>query len=273
MKNIKKIMITLVLTAAVVISLSGCTMRVSVNYDNADKYTPGDREITETIRNLDIDYSEGNVSVVSGNSDIVFVKETTNKKIEDKLKVHTWVEGDTLHVKYCAAAKNLSFNNLQKSLEITVPEKAKLDDVVIDASEGDVDVSCSAKDYNIDASEGNVNLTQNGESNSMVIDASEGNVKVDAQKVKEFEVDASEGNCELRFAEAPAKTSVDASEGDVTLYLPDNSDITAELNISEGDFNSELPFIKKGDKYICGNGTNKMMIDASEGNVNVKKYN
>ena len=76
MKNIKKIMITLVLTAAVVISLSGCTMRVSVNYDNADKYTPGDREITETIRNLDIDYSEGNVSVVSGNSDIVFVKET-----------------------------------------------------------------------------------------------------------------------------------------------------------------------------------------------------
>ena len=273
MKNIKKIMITLVLTAAVVISLSGCTMRVSVNYDNADKYTTGDREITETIRNLDIDYYEGNVSVVSGNSDIAFIKETTNKKIEDKLKVHTWVEGDTLHVKYCAAAKNLSFNNLQKSLEITVPEKAKLDDVVIDASEGDVDVSCSAKDYNIDASEGNVNLTQNGESNSMVIDASEGNVKVDAQKVKEFEVDASEGNCELRFAEAPAKTSVDASEGDVTLYLPDNSDITAELNISEGDFNSELPFSKKGDKYICGNGTSKMTIDTSEGNVNVKKYN
>ena len=273
MKNIKKIMITLVLTAAVVISLSGCTMRVSVNYDNADKYTPGDREITETIRNLDIDYSEGNVSVVSGNSDIVFVKETTNKKIEDKLKVHTWVEGDTLHVKYCAAAKNLSFNNLQKSLEITVPEKAKLDDVVIDASEGDVDVSCSAKDYNIDASEGNVNLTQNGESNSMVIDASEGNVKVDAQKVKEFEVDASEGNCELRFAEAPAKTSVDASEGDVTIYLPEKSDITAEINTSEGDFNYELPFSKKGDKYICGNGTSKMTIDTSEGNVNVKKYN
>ncbi len=285
-----RIMIAAAISAAMLICLSGCAVKLSYNYDNADKYIPGDREITEKIENIDIDYMAGNVTLKGSNTDKVTVRETSKTEIEDKLKVHTWVEGNTLHVKYCAAGKGLNIKNLEKSLEVTLPSDVKLADLSIDDSTGDISVDCSANNYDIDASTGNITVIQHGESDKVEIDDSAGDVDVTAETIGKLEVDISSGSLDvtaedvrkleadissggLKFSadKVPEKSEIDVSSGDIELYLPEQIDLTLTADISSGDFNSEIPFSVKGDDYIFGSGKNKMDIDVSSGDINIRK--
>lgn len=270
MKNFRIIPVAAV-AAAMLICLSGCTMKLNYNYDNADKYIPGDRQITEKIKNIDVDYMAGNVTVKNDKTNTVTVKETSRTEIDDKLKVHTWVDGSTLYVKCCAAGKGLTIKDLEKSLEITVPADLKLSDLSIDDSAGDVYVDCSANDCDIDASAGKVTVIQHGESNEISIDDSAGDVDVTAETVKKLSIDMSAGSLKLSADKAPEESEIDVSSGNIDLSLPETIDLTLGVDISAGEFNSEIPFAKKGDNYVFGNGTNKMDIDASAGDVNIKK--
>ena len=231
--KIYRTMLTAALAAAMLICLSGCSVKLNYNYDNADKYIPGDREIAEKIEIIDIDYMAGNVTVKGDKMATVTVKETSKTEIDDKLKVHTWVDGSTLHVKYCAADKGLSIKDLKKTLEITVPADVKLSDLSIDDSAGDVDVT--------------------------------------AESIGKLAIDISSGSLKLSADKAPEKSEIDSSAGNIEIYLPEKTDMTLEADISAGDFNSEIPFTKKGDAYIFGNGKSKMDIDASAGDVGIKK--
>ena len=288
MKNFRTILVV-ALAAAMLICLSGCTVKLNYNYDKADKYIPGDREITERIENIDIDYMAGNVTVKGDKTTSVTVKETLKTEIEDKLKVHTWVDGSTLHVKYCAAGNGLSIKDLEKSVEITVPADMKLTDLSIDDSAGDVSVDCSADNYDIDASAGSITIIQHGESDEVEIDDSAGDVDVTAETIGKLEVDISSGSLDvtaedvrkleadissggLKFSadKVPEKSEIDVSSGDIELYLPEQIDLTLTADISSGDFNSEIPFTVKGDDYIFGSGKNKMDIDVSSGDINIR---
>lgn len=270
MKNFRTILVA-ALAAAMLICLSGCTVKLNYNYDNADKYIPGDREITERIENIDIDYMAGNVTVKGDKTTNVTVKETSKTEIEDKLKVHTWVEGNTLHVKYCAAGKGLGIKDLEKSLEITVPADVKFADLSIDDSAGDISVDCSADNYDIDASAGNITVIQHGESDEISIDDSAGGVDVTAETVKKLDIDLSAGNLKLSADKAPESSEIDVSSGNIELYMPEKIDLTLGADISSGDFNSDIPFTVNGDDYLFGNGKNKMDIDVSAGDVNIRK--
>ena len=267
----KAAVLAAILAGAAVICLSGCSVKMSYNYKNADKYKAGDREITEKIEAVDVDYIAGNVTLTGGKTDKVTIKETSKTNIDDKLKVHTWVDGKTLYVKYCAAAKGMNFKNLKKSLAITVPSDVKLSDVKIDAAAGNVRADCSANRYNLDASAGNITLIQHGKSDMIGIDASAGDVDAEVEAVGKMSADASAGDLKCRFASVPKKTGIDASAGNVEIYLPEKTDLTLKADVSGGEFNSDLPFAKKDDEYIFGNGRNRMDIDASVGDVRIRK--
>ena len=251
-KNAQKLFVIAVLAAALALCLSGCVAKTTYTYKNGDKYTAGDREITERIDSIDIDYMAGDVTLVSGNTDKVVVKETANKEIGDELKVHTWVNGGTLYVRYCASAKGLNLNNLEKSLEITVPADLDLTNVVVDVDAGDVTVDCASRNYDIDVDAGDATLIQHGSSEGISVD-----------------VDA--GSVEARIENA-ARTDIDVDAGDVTVYLPENADVTAEVDVDAGDFDYDIPFRKSGDKYICGSGADKLNIDVDAGSVAIRKY-
>lgn len=291
MKILRAFFITAI-AAIMLVCLSGCSVKVGYSYENGDKYTAGDREIAEQIEVIDVDYMAGDVTLKSSGSGKITVKETTKKDISDELKVHTWVDGKTLHVKYCAASEDIkpdSFNNLDKSLEITVPSDAKLSAVIIDSSAGKVDVDCSADEFDIDISSGDLTLVQHGECNEISIDSSSGSVdasvetagtvnidisagdtKLKAGSIRNLSVDSSSGTCEFSLTSVPEKTEIDTSAGDVTVYLPEDAGLTAEIDISSGEVVSELPASMKDEEYIFGDGKNEMELDVSSGDVTFK---
>ena len=309
MKRVKGILCAVVVVMTLG-CLSGCSFvsKTSYLYQNGEKYTAGDREITDKIETINLDYMEGDVKLVGADTDTLTVKETSAKTLDDKRKVHTWVDGTTLYVRYCASAKRLDLNNLNKSLEITLPKDVKLGEVKlvlssgdvnckdfeagtmdIEASSGNIAVDCTAKKFDMEASSGSISLVQHGDSDAIDIKVSSGNISIDmenagrvnthassgdtkisAKSIKEFKAEASSGKEELRFAEVPGNTDIEVSSGDVTIYLPKDADLTADFETSSGKLSYELSFAKKGDQYVCGEGTNRMKVETSSGNITVK---
>ena len=291
--------------------MSGCSLvaKTSYIYEKADKYTAGDREIKESIENIDIDYMSGNVKVIGSDSDSVSIKETCNIELDNKRKVHTWVDGNTLYVRYCASANRLDLSNLKKQLVIELPKSVDLNDVKvevssadvkcsdlvaqsvnIEASSGDVTVDMEANIFKIHASSGNIFLTQHGNSENINLDSSSGNidvimdnadkvsasassgcVTVDAGVVKEFKARMSSGDGQFSFKDVPENMDIEASSGNVTIYLPEAADVTADFSVTSGKVNYEQAFSKEGESYVCGSGENTMRVETSSGDINVKK--
>ena len=290
--------------------LGGCSFWQVTNYvyQNGEKYTAGDRSITEKIETIDVDYLDGDVRLVGTDAAEVSIRETAGKELSEKQKVHTWVDGTTLYVRFCASAKGLDLFNLKKHLEISIPKDVKLSGVKVEISSGDLncsdfeanDVKVSSSSGNvagsfaagkikISASSGDITLNQNGSSDEISLSASSGQVRAEmetvgklnvevssgkiftsAKSVKECKARSSSGSCEFRFEETPEKCDIGASSGNVNIYLPEKADVTADFELSSGKLYYEQAFTKKGDSYVCGSGANQLKVETSSGDVNVK---
>lgn len=300
-------LITVLMTAVMIFSLTSCVANVNI-YDHGDSYTAGDFETSSEVTALDIDWSSGFVNVSYHDKDTVSVTETCNVELKDSQKVHTWLDGKTLHIRFCKSGESFNLTNAEKKLDVKLPKNTKLEklsydgssaeatfeeitaaDFSIDTSSGDITLSgCSANTFDIDSSSGDIILSQTGETEKLSADSSSGSLTVDAEKIGELKADtssgemkfniasadkvttdSSSGDVELRLGAMPAETDMDASSGDITLYLPKDASFTADIDTSSGDFDSEFSLSKKGDTYVCGEGTNKLDIDTSSGDVKI----
>ncbi len=292
MKRWKIIALTAVLAVAMLGCLTACGRAVQTNYtyDNADRYTAGDRQITETVDVVEIDYLSGDVTLARGTGEAVTVKETANRDLEEKEMVHTWLEGTTLHVKYCASDEGYDFSGLEKKLEITVPKDAELKQADLDLAVGNVTLDCFAREIDLDLAAGNVTLTQSGECDSIDIDAAAGNIdaklgnvgklqidmsagdaKIEADAIREVAVDAAGGSCEFRFAAVPQETTLDLAAGDLTIYMPETAGLTVEADLAGNEPESDIPYASMDGKYIFGSGENHMKIDMGAGGLKFLK--
>lgn len=219
------------------VAFTGCgTLSTSdIEYDDADKYTAGDREITDKIDSIEIEYVAGDIEIKSEGSGKVTVKETSSKDLEEDQKIHTWVTGTTLKVKYCASGVDVDLNDLDKELLITVPKDFDLADIDIDSAAG--------------------------------------NLKIDRISVQNLDIDMAAGDLDLIFAKVPKTTDIDAAAGDVTITIPEDSGLTIESDTAVGGFSCEIPFITDNDKeeYILGDGSNELSLDAAAGDIKIKK--
>lgn len=302
--------VCLALAVALIGCLGGCNFGWEINYiyQNGDKYVAGDREITERIETIDVDYLSGNITISGTDGNAVTIRETSEKQLEDQRKVHTWVDGTTLYVRYCASAKGLDLNFLKKNLEIQLPAEVKLSDIKVkvssgdliykdleaetvnvNVSSGDVEVACAAKKMELQVSSGDITVHQHGDSdeirlktssgeifvnaeNAGVLDVhtSSGGVKVDVKTVKDFRSKISSGSGEYKFASEPETIDVSHSSGNALFYFPRESNLTGEFQTSSGKLSYDLAFSKNGDTYVCGNGANYLKVHVSSGNIDVK---
>ena len=259
--------------------LTGCSFglinTVSYQYENADKYTAGDREIDDTITKLNIDYLAGDVKVRGTDTDIIKVDETANTDIDADHQVHTWVDGDTLYVRYCVSTKSINFSKIEKSLEITIPEAQELDDFVIEvssgcidlngfttenlysyASSGNMDIDCTATDIEVKSSSGNVGLTQRGNSDSVKVKASSGTIAINHDgDCKSFDIDSSSGKISIMqngTIDTVNTLNVDVSSGGITLDADEIKDLTTKA--SSGHSAISLGTVPEISSISCSSG-------------------
>lgn len=126
-----------------------------LTYANAEKYSGGDTTITSPVKNLDVNWTEGSVSVVYHAGSDIRIAETSKRALSDDLRVQWWLDGDTLRVQYAKPGFHLAFD-LQKALTISLPEGAVLDTANIHATSAEMSVQgLAARDVTLSSTSGN----------------------------------------------------------------------------------------------------------------------
>ena len=59
------------------------------------------------IENIEVDWQSGSVSIASHSESTFLLSEKTGDGISDDFRVHWWLEGTTLHVKYAASGASM----------------------------------------------------------------------------------------------------------------------------------------------------------------------
>ena len=109
-KKMKRLLVSAILSAialSVIGGLTGCAASGLVTYANSEKYSVGDAKFTEKIENIEIDWASGSVSIVSHPENTFLLSEKTDDGIPEKLRVHWWLDGTTLHVRFSAPGASL----------------------------------------------------------------------------------------------------------------------------------------------------------------------
>lgn len=303
-------MITAAVTAAVMLGSLGSCMSFSIGnqYANSDKYTAGNRDFSEKISNIDIDWTSGSVNVEYQDSDKVSVSETSDKSLKESEQVHTWLDGDTLRIQFCKAGTNMT-GEYNKKLSVKIPKDMQLSSLDLDTASSDytfdsisadtIDVDsasgngnikdCSAKTFNIDSASGDLVMSQKGSTESIETDAASGGVVITAENVGTIDCDSASGKISITAVEAarfkastssgtitaalsamPGSIDIDTASGDVSLTLPEKPDFTLDFDTGSGDLDSGIAFKKDGNSYISGSGKNKIEIDTASGDLTLK---
>lgn len=258
-------------------------------YDNGDKYVSGDRDITDNIQNVDIDYISGDVYLEVSESDSISIKEISKKDLDDDHKVHSYVEGTTLFIKYCASSKNINLNNLDKTLTVSIPKNVTLGNLKISVSSGNVVGVCSSDSIDLHTSSGNIDFTVVGNCTNLTANTSSGDVKlgletadavtisvasgsidVASDYIKSLDTKASSGDGTYTLRTVPENTQIKTYSGNITVNLPEEIDVTAQFKVVSGDVSYEQAFSKDGDTYVIGSGANNMNLNAISGNIDIR---
>ena len=308
-----KILVFIVLTAiafSAICVLTGCFSIGSVTYANSERYSVGDTELTDKIENIEIDWPSGSVSVVSHSGNTLLLSEKAEDGISDDLRVHWWLEGATLHVKFAASGAAMRlFNTGHKDLTLTVPETLSFHDVIIRAASaeidagdlvaetlsvstasGDVRIICAASTINLNSASGNIQLTQNekagevsidtasGEINANIshadtayLESASGKIKVTAALVDSLSAKSTSGDVSCELEDIPTECKLNAVSGEISLILPDASDFTANISSTSGEFESDFALKKDGSTYICGDGSANIDIETTSGDIAIRK--
>lgn len=301
-------MFVLVLSAAAMVCAAGCA-NPAVAYEHADQYSAGDFKTDSAITALDIDWTSGSVTVAHHDQKNVTVTETCNVSLRDDQKVQTWLDGSTLHVRYCKPGINFNLSDAKKELEILLPNGMELDTLDCDCTSADTTISdisaktiaadvtsgilqlsgCSASDFEIDSTSGNVTVDQKGSADTLKVTSTSGKLLITAETVKTLNLHSTSGDTELsvqqsdsvsagstsgnetlHFGAVPASVDIDTTSGKAALFVPDSADFKATVDTASGKFDSDLSLKKDDDTYTAGSGSNQIKIETTSGDIVIK---
>ena len=285
------IICAVVLAAAVALGFGGVFKAMGFSYENADKYTAGETDISDSVKNLDIDWINGKVIVQYHDDSTILLREESKKKIGKDMEMRWWLDGDTLRVRYAKSGfRLLGFWNQEKELTLTLPEDIAFDDVLIEATSGDLEIpALKAEDLTMDVTSGDINaeadaakirigatsgdisLKTEEDADEISIATTSGKISVEARSVGEMKVGCTSGDVTVRLGKFE-KLKVNVTSGDVTAYLPEEPGFTAGLDTTSGKVKYDLPMSKEGSAYVCGDGSGTVEIDTTSGDVQIEAF-
>lgn len=296
-------------------------------YANADKYTVGDADISSAVENLEIDWISGKVNIQYHAGSGISLSETANRNVSEDEKFRWWLDGKTLRIQF-AAPKLFSFNNLQKTLTVSLPENSVFksvsigttsgdisvpamtaDELRFDTTSGDVDAVITAKNLNasstsgdmeilldsdirsailgstsgnitlsavsaenidMKSTSGNLSLTLSGDVKKLHLDSTSGAILADLASADKAEFDSTSGNMNVTL-QSFSDLDLDATSGDITLKLPKAPGFTLDLDSRPSHLSSALALEKNGSKYTYGDGSARLRIDTTSGNIRIEE--
>ena len=296
MKVYKKIIVILVLAAVgLSLCLTGCGVNINMgnglsdfSYPDAENYSVGEAEFSETVEDIEIDWLAGNVAVAFHSSDTVSFAEESLAALTEDTQLHYWLDGTTLHMKFCRSGK-WRLDGLEKDLTVLVPADLPLT-MTVKSMSADIHLDAlQAESANIGTSSGNVELTDCAVTDIVQVDttsgwvdmsliepletftwdAVSGTLQITAPKVKNFSAGSVSGEVSLSVEEEPETLSIKTTSGGIDLALPEDASFTLDYGSVSGDLSSELPHRTENGQYLFGGGKAEYQIGTVSGDVRI----
>lgn len=293
----KKIMVMLVLAAVgMSLYLTGCGVNINMgnglsdfSYADAENYSVGAAEFSETVEHIEIDWLAGNVTVASHSSDTVSFSEESLAALTEDTQLHYWLDGTTLHMKFCRSGK-WRLDGLEKDLTVLVPEDLPLTSLTVKSMSADIHLDAlQAESANIGTSSGNVELTDCAVTDIVQVDTTSGwmdmsltgpletfswgttsgTLQITAPKVRNFSAGSVSGEVSLSVEEEPETLSIKTTSGSIDLALPEDASFTLDYDSTSGDLSSDLPCRTESGQYLFGGGKAEYQIGTVSGDVRI----
>ena len=308
--KIAMVVCVVVLLCAVIITSTGLFGSSGIGgYANADKYTAGDtelsREITGEIKNLEISWTSGKVTVAYHAENTITLRESAGRALSEDEKLQWWLDGDTLRIQF--TKPGIRWNMPGKELTVTLPEGIAFRDVNIQTTSGDVaipalkaekmDIGSTSGDLKVEAetaravlgsTSGDMTIRLSGNTDSVTLGSTSGRIGLEAEKAGSIKAGSTSGGISIAASEADmvkaGSTSgsiyaelrkintleLSTTSGNVTVKLPAEPGFTAKVGTTSGSFTYDIALAKNGDRYVCGDGSAKVEIGTTSGDVRME---
>lgn len=293
----KKTFSIMLILAVCIGLLSGCRVSIhlpvglsSFYYDNAERYTVGGADISDTVERVEIQWLSGSVNVAAHKEDIVRFSEEANRTLTNDNSVHYWLDGTTLRIQFCDSGE-WDLNGLKKDLTVLLPEELLLKELKINGLSAKMEVdSIQAEELNLNTMSGDVEITGCTITESADFDTTSGAVtaevlgalrelcvstvsgkaSVTAQRIDTVDMDSTSGALLLSAEETPDRIDISTGSGAVTLILPEDTGMTLHFGTVSGRLSSELPGKTGGKDSVFGDGACECSIETTSGDLKIQ---
>lgn len=204
------------------------------------------------IRNIEIDWVSGSVTIKAGDTDTIEFSETGSNA---KKNTMVWKQsGDTLEIQFCQPRKffgNSINDDKLKDLTITIPKDWVGNELSIDSVSAKVNVTeINVKELDLKTVTGSIDLTGS---------------------VTDVELNSVSASCTLNLRAGVKSIDMTCLSGELTVFLPENQGFTAEIAGIDGEINTDFPVSTSNGKYVYGDGSCEINAGCIDGKLIIKK--
>ena len=277
--------LSILLAAALLCGSFGCIVISRITkYANADKYSAGGFTYQEgTVKRIELEWAAGGVTLVSG-SGTLQVSESGGENLSVSERLHWWLDGTTLRIKYCESGYSHVIPSKDKQLMLELPENIDLkidiasgkvradalnvSSLEIDTASGGVEIgTLTAREAEIDTASGGVTIGTATIEREFDVDTASGGLTVDRISAQTIKIDTASGGTTLGLDKVTT-VDIDAASGKITLKLFDTeAGATVRLAKLSGGFDCKIPMTAEGKNYKIGSGAIQISIDTASGGV------
>lgn len=187
--------------------------------DSGPAYNIGGASLRQTVRDIEVDWSAGEVDIVYYDGDAIEFSETANRTLNDNTSLCYYTQGDTLHIRFMTGEKHF-WDNLSKTLTLRLPRSLTLDDLDVETASASVKAEeLRAREVDIETASGTVQVKASGITNGFSAQSASGAVTAELTGLREIDIETTSGSIQLTAPGTLDKTDLETTSGSINAAL------------------------------------------------------
>ncbi len=218
------------------------------------------------IRNVKIDWANGNVTVQSGRQEQITY--TVSGSERNEKTVHK-VSGDTLTIDYSSGSFVWAGWVFSKSLVVTVPEDWNGDELKIDTISGSVRLEgLDVEELDVESTSGGVTVSRLT-AREASIETVSGTISLEGA-MEDLKLSTTSGSGSAELTKQTRKIRTDSVSGSMRLELPKDLGYTIDFDTVSGSLNTDASVTQESKGHFrYGNGKCAISADSVSGSLSV----
>ncbi len=296
----KKRLFAAIILCTTAVMLSSCTIfgktwNIGNFYSDADKYSVGDFACDgDEVRKINIDWTAGEITLLHGED--VLAAEKDGAGLDDDQRIHTWLDGDELKIKFCKSGYMGSIDAEKKNLTLTMPEGVELELSTVSSAitadnlnlaEADISTtsgsfsanSVTTNSFDFESISGDAEIESLTLTEDFDFDTTSGSVKINTLEAREADFNSTGGDMEVQKINLSGTLSCSTTSGVATVHsLSANearfSTTSGSINLDEVELDKPFEFdTMSGSAKIGAMTASNAYFDTTSGDITIDKLN